>query len=412
MDRIDAMKVFVVALDEGSLAGAGRKLGRSPAAVSRAIAFLEARVGSELLHRTTRSIKLSEAGERYAAACRRVLTELEEANIIAAGEKSAPRGTLTLTAPVLSGEMVLRPILDAFLDACPTVSARLLLLDRPVNLIDEGIDVALRIGNLADSSMVATRVGEVRRRGGGCAALPQAASAHRGAGRSDETPDRYHGPSWPILDLSAAAGLFRPTNGSVRAPARDQQHPRGGGLGRRRAGRRPVFFLSGRRTAAPGRTRKLYWPATSSPLPVHMISPQGRLSVPKYAPSSISPCPGFEVISRGWPRTSAIAAPPFVCNAEGCRSPDAYSLASTIELQSLGSGCVSAASNNRRSIMSTSTKGKALVMGSPRASAHLCRPSGAPRLRPDPRGAQPGAPRRTRKTSCPGARPEDRDGYG
>ena len=99
MDRIDAMKVFVVALDEGSLAGAGRKLGRSPAAVSRAIAFLEAHVGAELLHRTTRSIKLSEAGERYAAACRRVLTELEEADIVAGGERAAPRGTLTLTAP-------------------------------------------------------------------------------------------------------------------------------------------------------------------------------------------------------------------------------------------------------------------------------------------------------------------------
>ena len=240
------MKVFVVALDEGSLAGAGRKLGRSPAAVSRAIAFLEARVGSELLHRTTRSIKLSEAGERYAAACRRVLTELEEADIIAAGEKSAPRGMLTLTAPVLSGEMVLRPILDAFLDACPTVSARLLLLDRPVNLIDEGIDVALRIAHLADfldGSDPDRRSAPAR---GGCAALPQAASAHRGAGRSDETPDRYHGPSWPILDLSAPARLFRPTNGSVRAAARDQQHPRGGGLGRRRARRRPVFFLSGR----------------------------------------------------------------------------------------------------------------------------------------------------------------------
>ena len=99
MDRIDAMKVFVAALDEGSLAGAGRKLGRSPAAVSRAIAFLEVRVGAELLHRTTRSIKLSEAGERYAVACRRVLTDLEEAEIVAAGERSAPRGALTLTAP-------------------------------------------------------------------------------------------------------------------------------------------------------------------------------------------------------------------------------------------------------------------------------------------------------------------------
>jgi DNA-binding transcriptional LysR family regulator len=125
IDRIDAMKVFVTALDEGSLAGAGRKLGRSPAAMSRAVAFLEGHVGVPLLHRTTRSIKLSEAGERYAAACRRVLTDLAAADILAADERSAPRGTLTLTAPVTSGEEVLRPILDAFLDAYPTVSARL-----------------------------------------------------------------------------------------------------------------------------------------------------------------------------------------------------------------------------------------------------------------------------------------------
>src|SRR6202171_1091522 len=88
MDRIDAMKVFVAALDEGSLAGAGRKLGRSSAAVSRAIAFLESYVGVQLLHRTTRSSRLSEAGERYAAACRRMLADLEEADILAAGERS------------------------------------------------------------------------------------------------------------------------------------------------------------------------------------------------------------------------------------------------------------------------------------------------------------------------------------
>src|SRR5882757_8188084 len=114
MDRIDAMKVFVAAVDEGSLAGAGRRLRKSPAAVSRAIAFLENHVGAELLHRTTRSLKLSEAGERYVAACRRVLTELEEADLVAGGERSAPRGTLTLTAPIITGEDILRPILDAF----------------------------------------------------------------------------------------------------------------------------------------------------------------------------------------------------------------------------------------------------------------------------------------------------------
>src|SRR6187401_901889 len=103
MDRIDAMKVFVSAVDEGSLAGAGRLLRRSPAAVSRAIAFLEAHVGIELLHRTTRSLRLSEAGERYAVACRRILTELDEAEMLALGEKSAPRGLLTISAPPISG---------------------------------------------------------------------------------------------------------------------------------------------------------------------------------------------------------------------------------------------------------------------------------------------------------------------
>src|SRR6187549_613535 len=114
MDRLDAMKVFVVAVDEGSLAAAARKLGRSPAAVSRAIAFLEERAGSKLLYRTTRSIKLSEEGERYVASCRRVLAELEEADIVISGERSVPRGTLSLTAGLFNGEMLLLPVVDAF----------------------------------------------------------------------------------------------------------------------------------------------------------------------------------------------------------------------------------------------------------------------------------------------------------
>ena len=95
MDRIEAMKIFIAALDEGSLAGASRRTGRSPAAVSRAIAYLEAHVGVPLLHRTTRSSRLSEAGERYAAACRRVLAELDEADRQAAGERSVPRGRMS-----------------------------------------------------------------------------------------------------------------------------------------------------------------------------------------------------------------------------------------------------------------------------------------------------------------------------
>jgi len=163
VDRLEAMKIFIAALDEGSLAGASRKTGRSPAAVSRAVAYLEAHVGVPLLHRTTRSIRLSEAGERYALACRRVLGELEEADRQAAGERSVPRGTLTITSTVFAGAEVLRPIVDAFMDDYPTVNVRMHLLERPVNLIDEGMDLALRITHLADSTLVAHRVGEVRR---------------------------------------------------------------------------------------------------------------------------------------------------------------------------------------------------------------------------------------------------------
>ena len=134
MDRIDAMKVFVTAVDEGSLAGAARRLKRSPTAISRALNFLEARLGVELLHRTTRALKLSEAGERYATACRLVLIDLEEADLSAAGERTAPRGTLTVCAPPISGEEILRPIIDAYLDAFPAVSVNLILLDRHADL--------------------------------------------------------------------------------------------------------------------------------------------------------------------------------------------------------------------------------------------------------------------------------------
>jgi DNA-binding transcriptional LysR family regulator len=164
MDRLDAMRVFVAALDEGSLAGAARALNRSPAAVSRAIAFLEKEVGAELLHRTTRVMRLSAVGERYASACRRILSDLEEAELLMAGEQSAPRGVLTLAAQPLAGEKVLQPIVDAFLDAYPSVSVRVLFLERPVNLAEEGVDLALRIGELPDSALVAIKVaGDVRR---------------------------------------------------------------------------------------------------------------------------------------------------------------------------------------------------------------------------------------------------------
>jgi DNA-binding transcriptional LysR family regulator len=164
MDRLGAMKVFVVAVDAGSFAAAGRELRRSPSAISRAIALLEDHVGAELFQRTTRSMRLTAAGERYAVACRRILTELEEAELFVSDARAAPQGVLTISAPPIAGEAVLQPIVDAFLAAHPGVSAHMQLVDRHVNLVDEGVDVAVRVGDLPDSSMVAVKVGgEIRR---------------------------------------------------------------------------------------------------------------------------------------------------------------------------------------------------------------------------------------------------------
>lgn len=163
MDRLDAIRAFIAVLDEGNLTKAATRLNRSPVAVTRAIAFLEADVGTELLHRTTRSVRVSEAGERYAVVCRRILNDLKEATLAAAGLHSAPGGVLTITAPVLFGTRILRPVIDEFLEEYPAVRIRYLLVDRQVNLAEEGIDVALRIGHLPDSGLIATKIGSVRR---------------------------------------------------------------------------------------------------------------------------------------------------------------------------------------------------------------------------------------------------------
>ena len=282
MDRLDAMKVFVTALDEGSLAGAGRKLRRSPAAVSRAIAFLEEHVGTELLHRTTRSIKLSEAGERYAAACRRVLIDLEEADVMAAGERSAPRGTLTVTATAFAGETILSPIIDAFLDAYPGVSVRLYLLDRFVNLIDEGIDVALRIAHLSDSSLVATRVGEVRRV---VAAAPRYLAQNP---RITEPADLAKHQIITFADLGIDSWSFPPVNGSS-VPHMVNFTPRlivnsiRGAIVSAVNGRGVTRVLSYHipQEVRDGSLEIVLKDHEPPPLPVHLIAPHGRLTVPK-----------------------------------------------------------------------------------------------------------------------------------
>ena len=147
MDQIHLMNVFVAVGEEEGFAAAARRLDLSPAAVTRAIASLEEQLGVRLLLRTTRNVRLTEAGQRYLDDTRAILASIEEANQAAAGVNAAPKGNLTVTAPVLFGKAFVMPCILRYLDAYPEVDVSALFLDRIVNLVDEGIDVAVRIGS-------------------------------------------------------------------------------------------------------------------------------------------------------------------------------------------------------------------------------------------------------------------------
>lgn len=163
MDRLDTLAVFVAVAELGSFTTAAQRLGRSPAAVTRAIAALEGRLGTRLLNRTTRAVAPTDAGARYLDLCRRLLSEYEEFELSAAGEQLEPKGLLTVTAPVMFGRLHVVPVVQDFIGEHPAVDVNLVLLDRMVSFIDEGIDVGIRIGHLPDSSLRAVQVGSVRR---------------------------------------------------------------------------------------------------------------------------------------------------------------------------------------------------------------------------------------------------------
>jgi len=163
MDRFQEMQVFLAVAEEQGFAAAARRLNMSAPSVTRAVAALEERIGTLLLARTTRSVHITEAGQRYVEDCRRILAELEEAEESAAGSHAIARGQLTLTAPVLFGELFVTPLMVDYLQEHPQVSIKALLVDRVVSMVDEGIDVAVRIGNLPDSGLDSVCVGAVRR---------------------------------------------------------------------------------------------------------------------------------------------------------------------------------------------------------------------------------------------------------
>jgi DNA-binding transcriptional LysR family regulator len=163
MDRFRELSTFLAVAEEGAFNGAARRLRLSPPAVTRLVTGLEERLGVQLFTRTTRRVALTEAGARLREDAQRILAELEEAETTAAGARTAPSGHLALTAPLLFGQRFMAPILRAWLDAHPAMTASALFVDRNVSLLDEGLDLALRIGELPDSSLAARRVGAVRR---------------------------------------------------------------------------------------------------------------------------------------------------------------------------------------------------------------------------------------------------------
>ncbi|MBK0060291.1 LysR family transcriptional regulator [Pseudomonas sp. S44] len=163
MDHIHLMKVFVAVGELESFAGAARRLDMSPAAVTRAVSALEERLGVKLLLRTTRSVRLTEAGGRYLEDCRSILASIAEANEAAAGVNATPKGELAVTAPILFGKKFVMPSIVRYLQQYPEVDVSAYFLDRVVNMVEEGMDVAVRIGQLPDSGLKALRVGKVRR---------------------------------------------------------------------------------------------------------------------------------------------------------------------------------------------------------------------------------------------------------
>jgi DNA-binding transcriptional LysR family regulator len=275
MDRFHLMNVLVAVVDAQGFAGAARKLAISPPAVTRAVNELEAHLGLRLLTRTTRTVRMTDAGERYVQDCRRILAEMAEADESVTGQHSAPRGRLTITAPVLFGGKFVTPIVSEYLQRYPEVNATCLFLDRVVNMVDEGADVAIRIGELPDSTMQAIRVGQVRR-------VVCASPAYLKAHGMPLTPDDLHRhaivsansvtphPEWRMehkgapLSVRLQARMTTTTNDSAIAAVV-------GGFGLTR--------LLSYQVAEHLGARKLQTVLTDyepTPLPVHVVHREGR----------------------------------------------------------------------------------------------------------------------------------------
>ena len=276
MDRIDAMHALVAVADLQGFAPAARKLGLSPSGVTRLIAALEEHVGARLLQRTTRSVMLTDVGARYLERIRRVLADVEEAEQLAQAERTQPAGRLVVSAPAGFGRLHVSPVMSAYLKRYPEVSGELRLSDRMINLVEDGVDLAVRIGHLPDSSLVARNVGDMRRMivaspqylaDHGEPRKPAAIAAHQTIhfGGLDASPD------WRFVENGEdvrVTGVPRYITDSADAAIWHAEQ--GGGLTR-------VLTYQAADAIKAGRLRPVLRDYEPAPLPIHIVYPTSRL---------------------------------------------------------------------------------------------------------------------------------------
>src|SRR5262249_46493185 len=275
-DRLDALTIFAAVAEQQSFAEAARHLSRSPASVTRAVAALEERLQTRLFNRTTRSVALTDAGARYLESCRRLLATYDELEAVNLGEQAQPRGWVNVTAPTMFGRLHVLSIVHTFLSEHPQVDVRLLLLDRVVSLVDEGLDLGVRIGQLPDSSLRAVRVGQVRRvvcaapqyiAGRGVPMTPRDLGGHAVVACTTVTPIparwSFHGPSG-VPSIAVTPRLVVNTTGAAVDAAL-------GGLGLACL----QSYQAGPHVAA-GRLQTVLAGYEPPPSPIHIVHPEGR----------------------------------------------------------------------------------------------------------------------------------------
>jgi len=211
MDRLEAMSLFVAAVEAGSLSAAARRFGIPLATVSRKVSDLERHLNTRLLNRSTRRLTPTDTGQAYLAACRRILDDVGEAERIAAGEYSSPTGELAITAPVVFGRLHVLPVVTGFLSAYPDVDIRLTLADRITQLVEDHFDLAVRIGRLPDSSLVAIGVGSIRR-------VVCASPAYLAEHGTPTTPQDLETHSCITLEQLASAATWSFARGRMEVP--------------------------------------------------------------------------------------------------------------------------------------------------------------------------------------------------